>query len=80
MTVVRSQPYNICHDDDAIDPYGPNDIDVYRMVPNSTANNDNTIGGHPEFQQQIRQLQHEYDVKGKAMSVPSMTFTVANNE
>ena len=28
------------HDDDAIDPDGPNDIDVSRMVPNGTANND----------------------------------------
>ena len=49
------------HDDDAIDPDGPNDIDVSRMIPNGTANNDYTIGGHPEFQKQIRQLLNEYD-------------------
>ena len=73
------------HDEDAIDPDGPNDIDVSRMVTNGTANNDYTIGDNPEFQKQIRQLLHEYDdifsynVKGKAMSVP-MTFTVAKNE
>ena len=48
------------HDDDAIDPDGPNDIDVSRMVPNGTANNDYTIGENPEFQTQIRQLLHEY--------------------
>ena len=71
------------HDEDAVDPDGPNDIDVSRMIPNGTANNDYTIGGHPEFQKQIRQLLQEYDdifsynVKGKAMSVPPMTFTVA---
>ena len=68
------------HDDDAIDRDGPNDIDVSRMVRNGTENNDCTIWGHPEFQKQIRQLLHEYDdifsynVKGKAMSVPPMTF------
>ena len=49
------------HDEDAIDPDGPNDIDVSRMVPNGQANNDYTIGGNPEFQQQIRQLLNEYD-------------------
>ena len=71
------------HDEDVIDPHGPNDIDVSRMVPNGTANNDYTTGGNPEFQKQIRQLLQEYDdifsynVKGKAMSVPPMTFTVA---
>jgi len=38
------------HDDDnEIDPDGPNDIDVSRMVPKGTANSDYTIGGHPEF-------------------------------
>jgi len=64
------------HDDDAIYPDGLNDIDVSRMVPNGTANNDYTIGGNPEFQKRIRQLLTEYDdifsynVKGKAMSVP----------
>ena len=49
------------HDDDAIDPDGPNDIDVSRMVPKGTANNEYTIGGHPAFQQQIRKLLHEYN-------------------
>ena len=49
------------HDEDAIDPDRPNDIDVSRMVPNGTANNDYTIGGNPEFQKQIRQLLKEYD-------------------
>jgi len=74
------------HDDDAIDPNGPNDIDVSRIVPNGTANNDYTIRGHPAFQRQIRPLIHEYDdicsynVKGKAMYVPPMTFTVATND
>ena len=61
------------HDDDAIDPDGLNDIDVSRMVPNGTANNDFTIGGPPEFQKtfRIRKLLHEYNeifsynVKGK---------------
>ena len=76
----------IHYDDDAIDPDGPDDIDVSRMVQNGTADNDYTIGRHPAFQEQIRQLLHEYDdifcykVKGKAMSVPLMTFTVAKND
>ena len=53
---------------------------LHMSDPNGTANNDYTIGGHPEFQQQIRQLLHEYDdifsynVKGKAMSVPPNDF------
>ena len=56
------------------------------IKPNGTANNDYTIGGNPEFQKQIRQLLNEYDdifsynVKGKAMSVPPITFTVAKND
>jgi len=56
------------------------------MVPNGTANNDYTIGGNPEFHKQMRQLLNEYDnifsynVKGKAMSVPPMTLTVAKND
>ena len=63
-------------DDDAIDPDEPNDIDISRMVPNSTANNDYAIGGNPEFQKQIRQLLHEYDdifsynVKGRQCPYP----------
>ena len=32
------------HDEDAVDPDGPNDIDVSRMVQNGQANNDYTIG------------------------------------
>ena len=32
------------HDDDAMNPDGPNDIDVSRMVLNGTANNDYTKG------------------------------------
>ena len=73
-------------DDDAINPDGPNDIDVSRMVPNGTANNDYTIGGLPELQKQIRQLLHEYDdiysdnVKGKGIFVPPMAFIVATND
>jgi hypothetical protein len=70
------------HDDDAVDPDGPNDIDVSRMLTGGGNNNDFTIVGSPEIQLRIRDILHEfsdifrYNVKGKAMAVPPMTFTV----
>jgi len=70
------------HDDDAIDAERPNGIDISRMVTRGQNNNDFTIGGSPEFQQQIRNLLTEYhdifsfNVKGKAMDVPPMHFSV----
>ena len=65
-----------------MDADGPNDIDISRMVTGGQTNNDFTIRGSPEFQQQIRNLLTEYDdifsfnVKGKAMAIPPMHFTV----
>ena len=70
------------HDEDAVDPDGLNDIDVSRMLRGGYNNNDFTIGGSPEIQLRIRGILHEfrdifsYNVKGKAMDVPPMTFTV----
>ena len=69
------------HDEDAVDPDGPNDIDVSRMLTGGGNNNDFTIGGSPEIQLRIRDILHEfrdifsYNVKGKAMVVPPMTVT-----
>ena len=37
------------HDEDAVDPDGPNDIDVSRMLTGGGKNNDFTIGGSPEI-------------------------------
>ena len=69
-------------DDIFFDMEGPNDIEISRMVPGGQPNNDFTIEGSPEFQQRIQKLLNEYDdifsfiVKGKAMAVPPMHFTV----
>jgi len=58
---------------------------LVRIVMSGQPNNGFTIGGSPEFQQRIRKLLHEYDdmfsynVKGKAMTVSPITFTVAND-
>jgi hypothetical protein len=64
------------HDEDAIDPDGPNDIDVSKMDTNGCTNNDFTIGGFPALQLRLREILHEfnnifiYNVKEKAMAVP----------
>jgi hypothetical protein len=69
------------YDDDGSSTDGPNDIDVTRMLPGA-ANNDYDIGGSPFLQGQIKILMGEYNdifsynVKGKAMSVPPMQFSV----
>ena len=61
---------------------GPNDIDVSRMITGGCKNNDFTIGGSPALQLRIRDKLQEFNdifscnVKGKAMAVPPMTFTV----
>ena len=71
----------LTYDDEGVDESGPNDIDYLRMLPGQT-NDDFTIGGSFDLQQRIRKLLHEYadifsfNVKGKAMSVPPMEFTV----
>jgi hypothetical protein len=71
----------LTHDDEGVDENGPNDIDYVRMLPGQT-NDDFTIGGSAELQQRIRKILHEYEdifsfnVKGKAMLVPPMEFTV----
>ena len=63
-------------DDDAIDPDEPNDIDVSRMVPNGTANNDYTIYwdtlnfNNKYDKNYIFDDIFSYNVKEKAMSVP----------
>ena len=64
------------HDEDAVDPDGPNDIDVSRMLTGGCNNNDFTIVGSSEMQLRIRDILHEfsdifrYNVKSKAMAVP----------
>ena len=69
------------HDDEGVDENGPNDIDYLRMLPGQR-NDDFTIGGPVDLQQRIRKILHDYEdifsfnVKGKAMSVPPMKFTV----
>ena len=71
----------LTHDDEGVDENGPNDIDYLRMLPGQT-NDDFTIGGSVDLQQRIRTQLTEYayifsfNVKGKAMSVPPMEFTV----
>ena len=69
-----------------IDDYGadeerPNDIDISRM--NEAARNDDyTIGGSTNLQQELHSLIKEYDdiftysVKGRSMDVPPMEFDV----
>jgi len=37
------------HDEDAVDPYGPNDIDVSRIITGGCQNNDFTFGGSPAY-------------------------------
>ena len=74
------------HDEDAVDPDGPNDIDVSRMVTNGTANNDYTIGGNPEFQNKYDSYYTNTTTflvptsKGRQCPYPRMTFTVATND
>ena len=48
------------YDKDAVDPDGPNDIDVSRMLTGGYNNNDFTIGGAPEIQLRIRDILHEF--------------------
>ena len=71
----------LTHDEEGVDENGPNDIEYLRMLPGQT-NDDFTIGGSANLQQRIRTLLTDYvdifsfNVKGKAMSVPPMEFTV----
>ena len=68
-------------DDDGADEEGPNDIDISRM--NGAARNDDyTIGGSTNLQQELHTLIKEYNdifsysVKGRSMDVPPMEFDV----
>jgi len=45
----RSMSELLHHDEDAVDPDGPNDIDVSRMLTVGCNNNDFTIGGSLEI-------------------------------
>ena len=68
-------------DDYGADEEGPNDIDISR-INGSTRNNDYTIGGSTNLQQELHSLIKEYDnifsysVKGRSMDVPPMEFDV----
>ena len=68
-------------DDDGADEEGPNDIVISRM--NDKARNDDyTMGGFPNLQQELHSLIHEFDnifsysVKGRSMDVAPMEFEV----
>jgi len=67
------------HNDDAVHPDGPNDIDVSQTVTNGQLNNNFTIGSSPDLQRRIRNILTEYDIfsyNSKAESEPPMTVTV----
>ena len=69
------------YDEDGADENGVNDIDISRMDPNH-GNNDYQLGGSPHLQQALYALIAEYSdtfsysVKGKALYVPPMEFSV----
>jgi len=69
------------YDDDGTSVDGPNDIDISCMTQIPTLT-DYDIGGSPNLRRRIQLLMHEYrdifsyNVKGKAMSVPPMKFSV----
>ena len=69
------------YDDDGTSMDGPNDIDISCMTQIPTLT-DYDIGGSPNLRRRIQLLMHEYrdifsyNVKGKAMSVPPMKFSV----
>jgi len=68
-------------DDDGADEEGPNDIDISR-INGAPRNDDYTIGGSTNLQQELHSLIKEYDdifsysVKGRSMDVPPMEFDV----
>jgi hypothetical protein len=68
-------------DDDGADEEGPNDIDISR-INGPPRNDDYTIGGSTNLQQELHSLIIEYDdifwysVKGRSMDVPPMEFDV----
>ena len=49
------------YDEDSVDPDGPNDIDVSRMITGGCKNYDFTIGGSPALQLRIRDIRHEFN-------------------
>ena len=69
------------YDDDGAEDEGVNDIDTTLMAPN-VPNKDYTLGGTPALQSKLHTLIQQYSdifsysVKGKAMDVPPMEFTI----
>ena len=69
------------YDDDGADIEGVDDIDTSEMAPYAT-NGDFKLGGSPTSQAKLRALIKQYSdifsnsVKGKAMAVPPMEFTI----
>ena len=69
------------YEDDGADAAGHNDIDISGMLPGHPLH-DCQIGSEPSLQQPIRELLTDFqdifscNVKGKAMDVPPMEFTV----
>ena len=69
------------YDYDGADEDGVNDIDITRMVHNDL-NNDYQLGGSASLHNALHALIAEfsdifsYSVKGKAMDVPPMEFTI----
>ena len=73
------------YEDDGSSADGPNDIDISNMRSNDN-NMDYDLGGSSYLQQQLILLMQEYqdifsyNVKGKAMQVPPMQFTVFTDQ
>jgi hypothetical protein len=73
------------YDDDGAEDEGLNDIDTTLMAPN-VPNKDYTLGGTPALQAKQHTLIQEYSdifsysVKGKAMDVPPMEFTIDHSK
>ena len=68
------------YDDDRADDQGVNDIDTTLMAPN-VPNEDNILEGHQHYRPSFALIQQYRDifshsVKGKAMDVPPMEFTI----
>ena len=73
------------YEDDGSSADGPNDIDISNMLPD-VRSMDYDLGGSSNLQQHLIALMEEYrdifsyNVKGKAMQVPPMQFTVFTDQ
>ena len=73
------------YEDDGSSSYGPDDIDISNVRPNDNSM-DYDIGGSFYLQQHLISLLQDYqvifsyNVKGRAMQVPPMQFTVSTDQ